>query len=154
MARETTAVPNVVAFSSNRKPHDAEKCKSREAWGTPADRALCASLLPVSVVEHSEWWLVGVHVDRAPTAILDGSNLRGGRNVAPHRELPHQYFVGAVEAALRAISTVEPGASVDLVVFSEGKWGRMVDEMGVPVTWDIQREVCEGVGLNCTQVIK
>lgn len=71
-----------------------------------------------------------------------------------NRSLPHQYYVRAMEASLHSIATAEPEAEVDIVVFSEGQWGGMVDEMGVPVDWDVPSEVCEDLGLHCTQVTR
>lgn len=59
-----------------------------------------------------------------------------------------------MEASLHSIATAEPEAEVDIVVFSEGQWGGMVDEMGVPVDWDVPSEVCEDLGLHCTQVTR
>lgn len=124
------------------------RCESRKNGGVPAGRAQCVPFLPGSVIEN-EGWLVGIHVDRAPAEAQGG--LRGGDRAA-HRELPHQYFVRAMHATLNSISTVDHGANVDLVVFSEGRFGGMVDEMGVPVEWDIPHEICEEIGLVCTKV--
>lgn len=71
-----------------------------------------------------------------------------------NRSLPHQYYVRAMEAALHSIAVVEPGASVDVAIFSESQWvrGGMVDEMGVPLDWDVPGDICEELGLHCTQV--
>lgn len=42
---------------------------------------------------------------------------------------------------------------MDVAVFSEGgQWGGMVDEMGVPLDWDVPGDICEDLGLHCTQV--
>lgn len=57
-----------------------------------------------------------------------------------------------MEASLHSIATADPEAKVDVVVYSEGQWGGMVDEMGVPLEWDVPGEVCEELGLHCTQV--
>lgn len=57
-----------------------------------------------------------------------------------------------MEASLHSISTADSEAQVDVVVYSEGQWGGMVDEMGVPVDWDVPSEICEDLGLHCTQV--
>lgn len=70
-----------------------------------------------------------------------------------NRSLPHQYYVRAMEASLHSISKTEPGATVDVAVFSEeSQWGGMVDEMGVPLDWDVPGDICEDLGLHCTQV--
>lgn len=127
-----------------------------------AGRQRCLRLLPRKVVEADphETWLVAVHVDRAPTVttskrMVERGSLRGassGRRLATHRELPHQYFATAMKATLDAIAKAEPGAEVHLAVFTEGRWGEMVDEQGVPIDWDIASEICEDLQLQCTQV--
>lgn len=57
-----------------------------------------------------------------------------------------------MEATLHSIATADPGAHVDVALFSEGRWGGIVDEMGVPVDWDVPHEICGDLGLHCTQV--
>lgn len=57
-----------------------------------------------------------------------------------------------MEAALHSIAAAEPGAGVNVAVFSEGQWGGMVDEMGVPVEWDVPGDICDELGLHCSQV--
>lgn len=69
-----------------------------------------------------------------------------------NRSLPHQYYVRAMEASLHSIAKAEPGATVDVAIFSESQWGGMVDEMGVPLDWDVPGDICEELGLQCTQV--
>lgn len=67
--------------------------------------------------------------------------------------IPHQYFVRVMRAVLRAIQAVEPRAHVDMVIFSEGWYGGMlVDEVGLPVNWNIPSDDCQLLGLTCTQV--
>lgn len=122
----------------------SDMCSSRASSIQPVNRAQCTSMLSSSVEE--EKWLVGVHIDRAP---FTHSSLRGTRQ---RRDLPHQYFVRAAEAILYTISLVDPGAGVFIVVFSEGRWGGMVDETGLPVDWDIPSEICDEVGLSCKKV--
>lgn len=113
------------------------------------DREMCTSLLPIPVQSDGSW-LIGVHIHRS-SAAQTRHTLRGTK---PHRELPHLYFVQAVEATLRAISLVEPSAKVNIAVFSNGRWGSIVDDTGVPFTWDIPAHICKEVGLSCTQVSK
>lgn len=57
-----------------------------------------------------------------------------------------------MEASLHSIAVTEPGAHVDVAIFSEGQWGGMVDEMGLPLYWDVAGETCDDLGLHCTQV--
>lgn len=139
-----------------------ERCESRKRWHEPSastpsaglrvERAQCAPLLPTSVLEN-EGWLVGVHIDRAPTTQATNLRLRGAAAVPPtHRSLPHEYFVRVMGAALEGISRVEPAASVDVVVVSEGMWGGLIDSTGLPMEWDIPLGMCKGLGLSCTQV--
>lgn len=59
-----------------------------------------------------------------------------------------------MEATLHGIATAEPGASVDIAVLSEGRWGGLVDEVGVPVDWDVPGDICGDLGLHCSQVGK
>lgn len=143
----------------------AVKCHHRKQWHDPsastpsrAERAQCSRVLPAPVLEN-EGWLLAIHMDRASTTQASNRRLRvrGGRREAPvgrhHRDLlPHQYFVRVVEAALAGIADAEAGASVDVVVFSEGQLGGLVDEVGMGVEWDLPGEVCQSLGLTCTQV--
>lgn len=57
-----------------------------------------------------------------------------------------------MEATLHSIASTDPGARVDVAVMSEGRWGGMVDEIGVPVDWDVEDDICLDLGLDCTQV--
>lgn len=141
LATTTSSAPT---GSGARNLAMSDVCSSRASSIQPVNRAQCSSMLNSPVEE--EKWLVGVHIDRAP---FMQSSLRGTHQ---HRDLPHQYFVRATEAILYTISLVDPGAGVFIVVFSEGRWGGMVDETGLPVDWDIPREICDEVGLSCTKV--
>lgn len=133
----------------------AVKCDNRKKWHEPSastptaglrtERAQCSRVLPASVLE-TEGWLLAVHIDRASTT---QASLRLGRQ---QDRLPHQYFVRVVDAALAGIADAEAGATVDVVVFSEGCSGGLVDEVGMGVEWDVPREVCRALGLTCTQV--
>ncbi|CAB1118420.1 unnamed protein product [Ectocarpus sp. CCAP 1310/34] len=138
----------------------AERIERRRGLGVPPDREQCAGVLPDSfMMQHggggaedgrdSESWLVSVHVDRAPSSVDLSKRLRGA--VPLHRSLPHQYYVRAMEASLHSIAVAEPGAHVDVAIFSEGQWGGMVDEMGLPLYWDVAGETCDDLGLHCTQ---
>lgn len=55
-------------------------------------------------------------------------------------------------ATLTAIAAVDPGAWVDVAIFSEA-WngGMLVDGEGVPLDWDIPTDTCAELGLTCTQ---
>lgn len=68
------------------------------------------------------------------------------------RNLPHLFFVRALEATLHGLSKIEPGATVDVAVMTEGRWGGLVDEVGMPVDWDIPKHICSQLGLHCIQV--
>ncbi|CAM9591172.1 unnamed protein product, partial [Hapterophycus canaliculatus] len=151
-ARETPGTSLRAAASADTQDRCATRVESRRGLGAPRAREHCAAVLPASVVEggDSESWLVSVHVDRAPSAGMDPKRLRGAAPL--HRSLPHQYYVRAMEAALHSIATTDPGASVDVAIFSEGRWGGIVDETGVPLDWDVPGDVCEDLGLHCTQV--
>ncbi|CAM9711384.1 unnamed protein product [Ectocarpus sp. 12 AP-2014] len=138
----------------------AERIERRRGLGVPPDREQCAGVLPDSfMMQHgggggedgrdSESWLVSVHVDRAPSSVDLSKRLRGAAPL--HRSLPHQYYVRAMEASLHSIAVAEPGAHVDVAIFSEGQWGGMVDEMGLPLYWDVAGETCDDLGLHCTQ---
>lgn len=65
------------------------RCQSK-AWADSmtADRGMCASLLPLSVVE-ADGWLVAVHVDRhpsvAPAGVAGKTTLRGATKRSTHR---------------------------------------------------------------------
>lgn len=127
--------------------------------GLRVDRTECSRVLPTPLLE-SEGWLLAVHIDRASTtAPAYNRQLRGRDEVrrvmeGRHRDLlPHQYFVRVVEATLTAIADAEAGASVDIVIFSEGRAeGGLVDEVGMIVEWDVPLEVCQRLRLTCTQV--
>ncbi|CBJ28497.1 expressed unknown protein [Ectocarpus siliculosus] len=138
----------------------AERIERRRGLGVPPDREQCAGVLPDSfMMQHgggggedgrdSESWLVSVHVDRAPSSVDLSKRLRGAAPL--HRSLPHQYYVRAMEASLHSIAVAEPGAHVDVAIFSEGQWGGMVDEMGLPLYWDVAGETCDDLGLHCSQ---
>lgn len=157
----------VALFATPTAAASLERCASRgQQWrylSAVRGRQLCANILRPEMVQMDEDnWFVAVHVDRAPTVALEtrprAGNLRGSRDkhprqpVATRRGLPHQYFVRAMEVTLNAISRVEPAANVDVVVFSEGRWGEMVDEQGVSTDWNIGSEICEELGLQCSQV--
>ena len=57
-----------------------------------------------------------------------------------------------MEATLHSVSEIAPEAIVDVVVFTEDRWGGLVDEVGLPVDWNIPDEICDRLGLHCTQV--
>lgn len=129
----------------------------------PASQQNCTlkpgSSLPLPVTATEKEWIVAAHVSRVPTGGVHDprckmGNVRNNKHCSPpaHRELPHQYFKRAMEMTLSTISDVDPGASVELLVFTEGFRGGMVDEMGLPVDWDIPREICLGLGIECAQV--
>lgn len=120
-------------------------------------------------------WLVAVHIDRGATSDSGNSIVQMGRHLRGYQWyqqrqqqqlleqrglLPHEYFVRVVEAALDGIADIESGASVDVLVVSEGmRFGEdggvevLVDEVGMPVEdWDVPAALCKGLGLMCTQV--
>lgn len=113
------------------------------------DREMCTSLLNIPVQSDGSW-LIGMHIHRS-SAAQTRHTLRGTKT---RRELPHLYFVQAMEATLRAIALVEPSAKVNIAVFTNGRWGSIVDDTGVPFTWDIPAHICKELGLSCTQVSK
>lgn len=127
----------------------SKRCESRAYWRKTSDREYCDPLLPDTVIS-SDAWLIGVHVDRSPAYVMI-SNLRGAR---PRRELPHVYYLRAIEATLQAIAAIEPHAKISMVIFSEDRSGVLIDETGVPVDWDVPNEICKDIGLSCTQVRK
>lgn len=57
-----------------------------------------------------------------------------------------------MEATLHGLSKIEPGATVDVAVLTEGRWEGLVDETGMPVDWDIPNGICSQLGLHCIQV--
>lgn len=121
-------------------------CRSRSAWGATADRLVCSSLLKSPTRLGNKGWVVGIHIDR--TAVLPSNNW--GSRV--HRNLPHQYFIRALEAILDTLSQISPHSEVDLVVFSDDRWGGIVDETGLPVDWDVAGNACVEAGLLCKKV--
>lgn len=58
----------------------------------------------------------------------------------------------ALEATLHGLSKIEPGATVDVAVLTEGQWEGLVDEVGMPVDLDIPKHICTHLGLHCIQV--
>lgn len=134
-----------------------EKCEARQRYGHPDGCGQCAKLIPSfnDADEGEDTWRVAVHIDRAGSITqLDGRHLRGQawKERAPRRELPHEYFVASMEATLHTISVIDPTAQVHLAVFTEERWGELVDETGTPIDWDIANEICEHLGLICSQV--
>lgn len=145
--------PSFSGVTPGHRLSSPERCASRAGWGQHG-YSKCAPFLPSAMSDVEGGWVVAVHVDRAPTVIVEEDSRRGNlraRTKPTHRELPHQYFVHAMQETLFAISEVDPGARVNVAVFTEG-WGGMVDEMGVPILWDIPQDICEEVGLDCLQV--
>ncbi|CAM9868139.1 unnamed protein product [Ectocarpus sp. 4 AP-2014] len=137
----------------------AERIERRRGLGVPPDREQCAGVLPDSfMMQHgggggedgrdSESWLVSVHVDRAPSSVDLSKRLRGA---APLHSDPESVGEAKSVASLHSIAVADPGAHVDVAIFSEGQWGGMVDEMGLPLYWDVAGETCDDLGLHCTQ---
>lgn len=131
-----------------------QRFASRQGLPVQQSHLRCSKCLPHPETEGEADWVVTVHLNRAPTAVPGRDyklgNLQGSGR--PRRELPHQYFVHAMEMTLSTISEVDPGAKVELLVFTEGFGGSMVDEMGSPIDWDIPREICDVIGTECVQV--
>lgn len=127
----------------------SDRCDTRQRWGIPDGCGQCAHFLPHSVVEDSEAWLVVLYVNRAHGT---PGNLRGRGRRTQRRQLPHQYFVRVMEETLYMIAELDPGAKVNLAIFSEARYGGMVDEVGVPVDWDFSKELCAHAGLQCSKV--
>lgn len=149
--------PSVAAVAPvvvHEHPRSQERLASRQGSLVQQNHTPCSKCLPYSFTEGEADWVVAVHMNRAPTAVHDRGykvgNLQGSGR--PRRELPHQYFVHAMEMTLSAISEVDPRAKIELLVFTEGFGGRMVDEMGLPIDWDIPREICDVIGTECVQV--
>lgn len=129
----------------------SERCESRRSghWGMPTDRQRCGTFLPDSML-HDKGWLVGVHIDRSRRGLFTSTSY--SRQVRPRRGLPHLYFVQALGAVLQSIASVEPRAKVNVALFTEGRWGGLVDETGLLVELDVAADLCEGMGLSCSQV--
>lgn len=72
------------------------------------------------------------------------------------RSIPQSYFSAAVRSVLRGIAAADPAAQVSVLVFSEGPSSmdglQLADENGEVITWDIERESCLDIGLQCSQV--
>lgn len=141
-------------------------------WSAPRERGRCLSMLPrdsefpppmeamrttgeprvggsVDLDQHYKErrpWVVAVHVRRG-----DMVRFHHGK-----RSIPHTFFVEAVRAVLAAISAVDRGARVSVLVFSEAPAEmpelQLPDEKGQPITWDIPRDSCRQLGLRCAQV--
>lgn len=92
-------------------------------------------------------WVLAVHVRRG-----DALTFHHGE-----RMLPPIFYSAVVRSVLRGIAAIDSAARrVSILVFSEGPSNmtglKLPDEKGTAVTWDIQRESCLDLGLNCSQV--
>lgn len=90
-------------------------------------------------------WVLAVHVRRGDVVTIGA------------RPTPHKVMAAAVASVLRSIAATNPAAYVSVLVFSQGNPSHMnelqlPDEHGQAVTWDISRESCLDVGLDCSQV--
>ncbi|CAN0223974.1 unnamed protein product [Scytosiphon promiscuus] len=123
-------------------------------WSAPRDHGRCRTFLHD---ETDAWqstgyphhrkrpWVLAVHVRRG-----DMVKFRDGA-----RSVPQRYFSAAVRSVLRGIAGADPAAQVSVLVFSEGPSSmdrlQLRDENGKAFTWDIGRESCVDIGLNCSQ---
>lgn len=117
-------------------------------WSVPSQRSRCRPYLSESRDQTGGGrpWVIAVHVRRG-----DMIRFRGGA-----RSMPHAYFVAAVRSVLLGIAASAPGTQVTLLIFTESRMtlgeNQLLQEDGKVVTWDIARESCEEIGLNCSQV--
>ena len=126
-----------------------DRCTSRprqEAKGC----GQCAHFLSRDIVRDEDAWLLVTYANRGH--VIPNRRLRGRSRYSKSRQLPHEYFLGAMEEALEAIAEVEPGAKVNIAVFSEGHVGGMVDELGAAVSWSASHDFCDRAGLQCSKV--
>lgn len=141
--------PPVAKFAKAGVEHSAlDHCTSRPLKEDGCGQ--CAHFLANRIVQDESAWLLAIYAQRGHMIL--NRKLRGRPRRSKPRQLPHQYFVHVMEEALKAIAEVEPGARVNIAIFSEGHVGATVDEHGEPVSWKVVHELCVHEGLNCLKV--
>jgi len=125
-------------------------------WSVPDKRDMCKSLYPrfdgedvkLSNLGMGRPWTVSIHVRRGDLLTL---------KVDKTKPSPHEFFVAASRAAVSSIVSVDPNASIDFFVFSEGpsdmEENTLFDQHGDVVRMNIPEDICSGFGINCRQRI-
>lgn len=149
VASRLSAPPVAKHHPAGVKHSVSDHCTSRpllEAEGC----GQCSHFLTSQIVRDEDAWLLVIYADRGH--VIPHRKLRGRSLRSTPRQLPHQYFIGAMGEALEAIADTEPGANVNIAIFSEGHPGGMVDEHGRRVSWSVAHDYCEHAGLHCSKV--
>lgn len=109
-------------------------------WSVPEQRKRCKGFIPDMELGVKRPWVVAFHVRRGDAL-----------HAAEFRKIPHMYYVSVLESVLKSISSVDPLASVNVLVFSEGselQGSEIYNEKGDIVTWDIY-DLCVSFGISC-----
>lgn len=149
VASRLSAPPVAKLHAAGGTPSASDHCNSRpflEAEGC----GQCTHFLTSQIVRDEDAWLLVIYSDRGH--VIPQRKLRGRFLRSAPGQLPHEYFVSAMGEALEAIADVEPGAKVNIAIFSEGRPGGMADEHGRRVDWSVAHDRCEHVGLLCSKV--
>lgn len=149
-ATSRLAAPHVAQQHAAIATHkELDHCISRP-WQEAGRCGQCDHFLTHHVTEDEDAWLLAVYANRG--RITANRQLRGRSRRSTQKQLPHQFFMSAMEEALEAIAEVEPGAKVHIAIFSEGYSGSMVDESGKRASWSASLTLCDRMGLDCSKV--